>query len=48
MGTVVEEKLMPVINAEAVQLLRDMCVEPEKFLGHLKRLSNSIIMSIGQ
>jgi cytochrome P450 len=46
MGTVVEEKHMPVINAEAAQLLRDMCIEPEQFLEHLKRLSNSMIMSI--
>lgn len=48
MGTMVEDKHMSVINAEAVQLLRDLCVAPEEFLEHLKRLSNSIIMSIGE
>lgn len=33
-------------NAEAVQMLNDFCDEPEKFMSHPKRFSNSIIMSV--
>jgi len=35
-------------NAEAVQLVRDLCLAPEKHRDHLHRFSNSIIMSIGK
>lgn len=34
-------------NAEAVQMLRDVCVMPEELMNHPKRFSNSVIMSIG-
>ena len=35
-------------NAEAVQMLRDMCTTPERIMYHPKRFSNSIIMSLGK
>ena len=33
-------------NAEAVQMLRDFCLFPDQLMGHPRRFSNSIIMSI--
>ena len=33
-------------NAEAVQMLRDFCVEPEQLMNYPKRFSNSIIMTL--
>ncbi|KAL4966919.1 cytochrome P450 [Aspergillus stella-maris] len=33
-------------NAEGSQLLRDLCDSPDDFMGHCKRYSNSIIMSL--
>ena len=33
-------------NAEAVQLVRDFLVQPEGAMEHMKRFSNSIVMSI--
>jgi hypothetical protein len=33
-------------NAEAVQMIRDFMLEPEKHMLHPKRYSNSIIMSL--
>ena len=33
-------------NAEAVQMLRDFCTEPEALMLHPKRFSNSIIMTL--
>jgi hypothetical protein len=47
MGSTVEKQHMPLLNAEAVQMLRDMCVEPEEFLEHSKRFANSFVMSVG-
>lgn len=35
-------------NAEAVQMLKDFLVEPEGLMGHPRRFSNSIIMSLGK
>lgn len=33
-------------NAEAAQLLRDICQSPDNFMNHIKRFTNSIIMSL--
>lgn len=35
-------------NAEATQLLRDLCQTPNEFMGHCKRFTNSVIMSLGK
>lgn len=43
-----EKKHVEVQNAEAVQMLRDMCVRPDQHMKHPKRYSNSIIMSLGR
>jgi hypothetical protein len=42
------DKHVSVMNAEAVQLLHDFCQTPNSFANHLKRFSNSLIMSIGE
>jgi hypothetical protein len=42
------DKHVSVINAEAVQLLHDLCQTPKEFSHHLKRFSNSLIMSLGE
>lgn len=47
MSSVVEGKHMPLINAEAVQMLRDLLVQPGEFLKHSKRFGNSFMMSVG-
>jgi len=41
------ESYVDLVDAEAVQCLRDMCVHPEEFMLHPKRFSNSVIMSLG-
>ncbi|KAL5363813.1 cytochrome P450 [Aspergillus floccosus] len=46
MESMVEKHLLEVQNAEAVQMLRDMCVRPDQHMLHPKRFSNSIIMSL--
>lgn len=33
-------------NAEATQLLRDICQTPDDFMNHIKRFTNSVIMSL--
>lgn len=33
-------------NAEATQLLKDICQTPDDFMNHIKRFTNSIIMSL--
>ena len=35
-------------NAEAAQMLKDFLVEPKGLMGHPRRFSNSIIMSLGK
>jgi cytochrome P450 len=35
-------------NAEATQLLQDLCHSPELFMSHCKRFTNSVIMSLGE
>jgi hypothetical protein len=44
----VEKHHIEVQNAEAVQMIRDMCVCPDQHMRHPKRFSNSIIMSLGR
>ncbi|KAE8371336.1 cytochrome P450 [Aspergillus bertholletiae] len=46
MESMVEKHHIEVQNAEAVQMLRDMCVRPDQHMRHPKRFSNSIIMSL--
>ncbi|KAF3480833.1 cytochrome P450 2D18 [Arthroderma uncinatum] len=41
-----EKKHVCVQNAEAVQLLRDLYIQPDDFMGHCKRFTNSTIMSL--
>jgi cytochrome P450 family 619 len=48
MERMVMEKHLAVVDAEAVQMLRDFMVEPEGHMKHPKRFSNSIIMSLGK
>jgi hypothetical protein len=47
MESVVEKKHIPLIDAEATQMLRDICVAPAVFSNHTKRFANSLIMSMG-
>lgn len=47
MESMVEKQHVEVQNAEAVHMLRDMCVRPDQHMAHPKRYSNSIIMSLG-
>jgi hypothetical protein len=42
------DKHVSTINAEAVQLIHDLCQTPKEFSHHLKRFSNSLIMSLGE
>lgn len=41
-----EKEHLVVQNAEAVQMLRDFCIEPDQLMLHPVRFSNSIIMSL--
>ncbi|KAK3046148.1 hypothetical protein LTS18_013451, partial [Coniosporium uncinatum] len=41
------ESYVDLVDAEAVQCLQDMCAQPEDFMLHPKRFSNSVIMSLG-
>ncbi|KAK0615700.1 cytochrome P450 [Bombardia bombarda] len=45
-GTRCTKDHMPLIEAESVQLLRDLCLEPEGLMRHPGRVSNSIIMTL--
>lgn len=47
MESMVEKSHLKVQNAEAVQMVRDFCLWPEKHMLHPKRYSNSITMSLG-
>lgn len=42
-----EKRHVHLLHAEATQMLRDFCLNPEGLMAHPKRYSNSIIMSIG-
>lgn len=48
METMVMQKHLKVVDAEAVQMVRDFMLEPEGHMKHPKRFSNSIIMSLGK
>ncbi|KAH8657729.1 cytochrome P450 2D18 [Xylariales sp. PMI_506] len=37
---------LALVDAEAIQMLRDFCVEPKQLMNHPRRFSNSIIMSM--
>ena len=43
-----EKEHITLQDAEAVQMLRDICIAPELMMRHPKRFSNSIIMSLGE
>ncbi|EXJ63368.1 uncharacterized protein A1O5_11689 [Cladophialophora psammophila CBS 110553] len=47
MSSMVENTHMPLIDAEATQLLRDILEDPQNFLQHSKRFGNSFMMSVG-
>ncbi|KAF2811937.1 putative cytochrome P450 [Mytilinidion resinicola] len=42
----VEKNYVSLVSAEAIQLLRDLCVSPYDHMLHSKRFSNSVIMSL--
>lgn len=48
MERAVVEDHVAVVDAEAVQMVRDFIVEPEGHMSHPKRFSNSITMSLGK
>lgn len=39
---------MTLLNAEAMQMVRDMLISPDDFMKHPKRFANSFMMSVGQ
>lgn len=41
-----ESQHVVVQQAEAAQLLRDMCLQPGNFMAHCKRYTNSVVMSL--
>lgn len=47
METMVENHQTKIVNAEAIQLVRDYMIDPEHHMAHPKRYSNSITNSIG-
>jgi hypothetical protein len=47
METMVEREHLQIVNAEAIQLVRDYMLFPEDHMLHPKRFSNSISNSIG-
>lgn len=48
METMVESNHLRIVNAEAVQLVRDYMIHPDDHMVHPKRFSNSITNSIGE
>lgn len=46
--TVCEKSHRHLQDAEIAQLLQDLCRSPDEFMGHCKRFTNSIIMSLGR
>ena len=48
METMVERVHLPIVNAEAIQLVHDYMVFPEDHMLHPKRFSNSISNSISK
>jgi cytochrome P450 len=47
MESMVERNHLPIVNAEAIQLVRDYMLYPEDHMLHPKRFSNSISNTIG-
>lgn len=47
MESMVDSQHLKIVNAEAIQLVRDYLVDAEHHMAHAKRFSNSIINSIG-
>lgn len=47
MESMVDSTHLPIVNAEAIQLVRDYMLEPGHHMAHPKRYSNSITNSIG-
>ena len=41
-----EKEHVKLVNAEAAQMMRDMVVEPENYMVHPRRYSNSVVMSV--
>ncbi|KAK8930288.1 Cytochrome P450 monooxygenase patH [Metarhizium anisopliae] len=48
MESMVVNNHLALVDAEAVQMVRDFVEEPENFMQHPKRFSNSTIMSLGK
>ena len=48
MESMVESQHTQIVNAEAIQLVRDYMIDPEHHMAHPKRYSNSITNSIGK
>lgn len=48
MSSMIEKTHMPLINAEATQVVRDFLYQPDQFMQHTKRFGNSFIMSVGK
>ncbi|OJJ97582.1 hypothetical protein ASPACDRAFT_45673 [Aspergillus aculeatus ATCC 16872] len=46
MESMVDSQHLPIVNAEAIQLVRDYMLDPEHHMAHPKRFSNSITNSI--
>lgn len=46
--TICEKSHRHLQDAEITQLLQDLCTSPDEFMGHCKRFTNSIIMSLGE
>jgi hypothetical protein len=48
MESMVDSHHLEIVNAEAIQLVRDYLIDPEHHMSHPKRFSNSITNSIGK
>ena len=48
MESMVNKHHIPLIEAEAVQMVHDLVADPAHHMRHPKRFSNSIIMSLGK
>ncbi|KAJ5669213.1 hypothetical protein N7462_010283 [Penicillium macrosclerotiorum] len=44
--SIVEKEYVPIQEAEAVQMIRDLCLQPDQHMMHPRRFSNSVIMSL--
>lgn len=48
MASVVEKHHMPLIEAETIQMIKDMVTTPADFMKHPTRFANSFMMSVGK